>query len=834
MEAKHEDGGGRAGSGVPGEQAEDRAPTLERPLLAAAASLAIGHALGAREAGGLVGGLLALALAGWCLGGPLPRTFVAPGGAAPARRTRAFLAAVLALAWLQATAPARLDGLPPATDPHAPRALVWDQRDPSPWPLGRPRLRLVDGGPPPTTPAPRVARSGETVLVLPATPPIPMARGPVPGSLEREGRTGLTPFAADALVRLAPAPRSPVQASLALAGVTGAFTAWRAALVRAAEGFDAGLPAGLLPALLFGDRAGLERHTTDRFTRTGTRHLLAISGLHVGLLAGCLILPLARRCARLARRRRLEPALAVVLLALFVPLAGASAPVVRGALVLGLALTGLRSGAHGRALDALNLWGTALFVEGLLAPDRLDGLSLQLSYLATLGLILGLGPMARAVHGGLAGGLARVPGLGLETWRPAWARPRRAILAGALARSASLALAASLAAVLATLPLAWHTFGELAPVGILLTPLVLPLLAWLLTLAWPLTVLAALVRGTAAAEPVDAVAAFLLEPAGRLLGLALAAADRLPATPFPLPPRPILLVGLAALATFLALRTGQPPSRPAALHRALAGGAWAAALLPWTLAPRGLELVALDVGHGTAVLLRGPSGQPWIFDGGTRDRIGLYRQAMDPLLDAWDGGPPRVVLSHGDRDHWSALVELASRRPPAAWAGHLPEELADALPANDERLDLSAGRVELSREAGLVLALLRGRPGPGNEGSRSLVLEDGAGRPLALLTGDAEQEGLAELLVAELLDGPLEVLLLPHHGSDSPHLGPLLEATGPEQVWISAGGPPQLEAELVRRGLTPRQTHLEGPLTRHLRPLGHERGGMRNPERAIP
>ena len=109
-----------------------------------------------------------------------------------------------------------------------------------------------------------------------------------------------------------------------------------------------------------------------------------------------------------------------------------------------------------------------------------------------------------------------------------------------------------------------------------------------------------------------------------------------------------------------------------------------------------------------------------------------------------------------------------------------------------------------------MIEVARGQLAEGNEGSASLRAEV-AGRAL-VLSGDAEGPGLATLLEQGFLDGPLELLSLPHHGSDTPHLGELLARSRPERVWVSAGLEPQLAAELDRRGLAWSWTTRDGPL----------------------
>jgi competence protein ComEC len=412
-----------------------------------------------------------------------------------------------------------------------------------------------------------------------------------------------------------------------------------------------------------------------------------------------------------------------------------------------------------------------------------------LSYLATLGLILGARRSAAVVAALLgAGGARALPRTsGLPSSRP------RVLLARA-GRLAVVTLGASLAAVAATLGAAWAFFGETCPSGILATALALPLVAWLLVAGW-----ATLLVGPGAAGPLFAL------PAGWLVSF-LEVWDALPGTPWALPLRPWPALAAAQALTLGALGGSRGLARVAAL-------AWAVLLLPWSPAPEGLELVLLDVGHGTAAVVRAPGLPGLVFDAGSRDRSGVDREALGPLLAAWEVRRPVVVLSHADRDHASALPWLVERRPPGLFAGALPAPLGERLAHTTPRLDPPQGpsSVPLTLGGGLRGRLLRGAPGAGNEGSRALLLELGGTR-VALL-GDAEGEGLAALLRAGTLQGPCDVLLAPHHGSATPWLVPLLEALEPREVWISAPEVPPIAGELERRGIPWRCTGRDGPLS---------------------
>ena len=624
------------------------------------------------------------------------------------------------------------------------------------------------------------------------------------------------------------------------------------------------LARGLAAALCLGDRSRLPTGLADLFTRTGTRHLLAVSGLHVGLLALFMAFPL--RLLRRGRRGRPRqpstatgrgilgqlpanlPALlrAAMILAL-IPLTGGAAPVRRAAMVLALVSlaprlppgvagglgrgAGLGGGADGggaglrggrslgpglrRRPDPLSLWSLALLAELLANPLAWDSLSLKLSYGATLGLILGAGPLDRLLARRLPflGPIAPIGPLA-DRRSSLWRVPL-----GLFLRALRGSLAASLAAIGATLPWTWTTFGEWSPVGPVATSLALVPVALLLAGGWLL-----LLAGDASwlVEPMASAFATV----ARLLVTSLELWDRLPGTPTPLPPRPAFLLwgAVGGLFCLLRWRVGHWPQERGPTGRLVLAKAtalaWAALVLPWARAPAGLEVHALDVGHGTAVLLRAPGEPACLVDAGSRDRPGVAREAVAPLLRRWEVAELDVVLTHGDADHAGALPHLVSRFPARIWGGAPPPR--GTLPGSvGRRIDLVSGRRLLPARRpgahGPTLALVRGGEFAGNEGSRAMEVS-WEGRRL-LLTGDAEGEGLAAQLRAGLLGGPLDLLLLPHHGSETPYLGRLLAATRPALVWVSASSRPPLAAELERRGQPWAGTHRDGPLTLFLPPL---------------
>ena len=542
---------------------------------------------------------------------------------------------------------------------------------------------------------------------------------------------------------------------------------------------DEGPPQGLARALLLGWDA-VDPAWKDRFTRTGTRHLLALSGLHVGILWWLLVQPIAACLARLGPlgwRRAIRSGTTLLGLLALVPFLGAGTPCLRAALAYGLAAqarcmpaTQGSKAAHGRRGDGLSLWGFALALEQALHPDSILEIGLQLSYAATLGLIL-WAKLPRA-QGWQPGGISvssPTPPKSLPVWVmtdfPGLRSGLMALRDGFLA-----SWRASWIATATTFPLiAWH-FGEWSPVGPLATLALMPLviLAIASGLVWWLVPFA--LPKDWAAWPFEA------------MGHVVAFADRMPGTAWILPTRPALWIGATGLCLLLAVCVGTLRRRERWLRAALF--LMALGLLPWTPPPRTAWAGVADVGHGTAVLLRFPCGRTVVFDGGSRDRRGVGRRVLHPWLRREDPGSLQIALSHNHRDHASALTWLAQRVAIEAWIGAEP----DAGIPDHTRAHLA---VRTGQTLGPPCPLgrcrvewWRGWEGPGNEGSGNLLVEwDGV---RMFLCGDAEDLGLEPLLAQLASLGPVLAWLVPHHGSEQPHWEACLAALRPEQLWFSA------------------------------------------------
>jgi competence protein ComEC len=587
-------------------------------------------------------------------------------------------------------------------------------------------------------------------------------------------------------------------------------------------GGEGGQGAALARALVLADPSGLPERWQRGLRRSGLAHLLAVSGLHVGLVAGIVLLA----SAFLPWRLRLV--LGLVAIAGYLLLAGPRPALLRAALMGGLATVSLLAARVPSGANALAVAAAALVLS---RPDLVDDLGFRLTATATAGILFlapalarrwaGLGADERdpglddeggAGRGGRGGG--RSERGALSTKSAARRTPFAAHPLGRLRRLLAPPLAATVAAQLVSLPVAAPAFHLLSWTAPLANLLAVPwtALALALSLAWTAAALVAPPLAAALLPALDLVAAPFgwpsLGPPSWWGTIAVAA-----------PPAVALLVaGSAALWLLAPLRRLPLLAVLLLLLPALRWGGEGPARHP------GLEAVFLDVGQGDAILLRdGP--RALLVDGGGWPSGDLGGRVLVPALVAEGVGRlDAVLLTHPDRDHCRGLVDVASYLAIGeAWlARGLPREgcageLAAAVAGQGgEVREVAAGdRRRLGRWRLDVLhpaAAVEGAPAPGASGANDdsiVVLAIAAGRRL-LLTGDVEAPAERRLVRArgDLLRA--DVLKLAHHGSKSSTGGGFLAAVAPRLAIASAGhrNPYGHPADLVRRRLHQRRVPL--------------------------
>jgi len=531
----------------------------------------------------------------------------------------------------------------------------------------------------------------------------------------------------------------------------------------------AGPGGGLLAALALGDRSGLPLEVRDALARLGLSHLIAVSGLHLTLIAA-LAYAVGRltftRLVALTERgdtRRLSLFVAVGFAVAYALMSGWGVPVRRALIFLIAVALGFLRRSPGRRGHPLAL--AALIVLAF-EPGALFEAGPQMSFAASAAILAGLGGRKEANRGG---------GIGL--------RARRDI---------DVLLRTSAAAIAATAPLAAVHFGRVAPVGVLANLMAIPLTAALLLPASLLAAFATLLRPAAPLTDLfvsgsAAVANGALRGAGRI-------ASWLPEQS-PVPPPGVatllLVFGLAALVTRLRATTGR-------VVLATAGAALLVHCPAPPIVPPPPRVVALDVGQGDAIIVQG-RGAAILFDGATAfpGGVDLGRSAVVPALAAL--GVARldlVVASHGDLDHRGGLRAVLERIPTArlwlpAGGGQAPAFAALLAAAHERGIEVAEkGRGDRTeRFADLrVTPLWPPRSSRLSRNDASLVVRvEVAGRRV-LLPGDIEAPTEAALLSSGV-DLAADVLELPHHGSRTSATSAFLRAVGPSVAIASAPCP---------------------------------------------
>jgi competence protein ComEC len=537
--------------------------------------------------------------------------------------------------------------------------------------------------------------------------------------------------------------------------------------------------AGLVRAIGSGDRAALDPATNESFVRSGLAHILAVSGLHLVVVAAGLEWLLRGALARLeplASRwdsRRVAAAVSLPLVLAYTLATGAGYPVVRAAIASTALLGAALIDREGRSTNTLGLATLAILA---VEPGALIDPSFQLSLASVAGLAALAGPLRAALP---------VPRPPPGTWRARLVEPLVTGLCATLA--ASLATAPILALHFRRLPV----LGVLAnlagvPVGTALTGLTA--LAAVLAAAWPPLAWPVLWLCRPLAVALLAISDVAAAPSFAVIGVAS--------------PGPVLAASACALALSLGRLRGA--------LRWCAGAAFLACLtLPGPIraaAARwhgGLEVVFTSVGQGDATLVRLPDGSAILIDGG-----GTFPGGPDPgardlvplLLDLGVTRLAAVVVSHPHPDHVLGLPAVAAAFPidrlvlgGGPPAGAAAEALA-RLPAPTR---LRPGQA-LER-AGVRLEALAADEGL-TENDASLVLRLVHGQTSFLFPGDVESSGEASALAAAGARLHADVVKVPHHGSRTSSSQPFVEAVRPAFAVVSVGagnrfGFPHAEAE---------------------------------------
>jgi competence protein ComEC len=497
---------------------------------------------------------------------------------------------------------------------------------------------------------------------------------------------------------------------------------------------------GILTALVIGAQDGISALQWQVFTRTGTSHLVAISGLNITLVAGLMALLVRRAWAWLpsATLRLAAPKAAVCAALLsaagYAFLAGFSIPTRRALVMLAIALG-------------------ARLCDRQLVPGRTLALALLVVLIMdptaplTAGFWLSYGAVAVLLYG-MSGRLAA------NVWWRQWGRAQWLVALGLLPMTLVLFQRASLIAPLANLVAEPWMSLVVTPLTLLGTVL-LPVSAWLGTLVlrvasallgglWPLLVVCANLPGAYGSWALPATWIAAVAVAGMVLLLA----------PRGMPAR---AVGVVLLLPMLLVR-------------------------PATPAPGAVWFTLLDVGQGLAAVVR-TQHHTLVFDTGPRysDSFDTGAAVVLPYLrnqgiDFLD----MLLVSHGDNDHSGGAASILAGMPVAALLSSVPQ-----------RFDTLAGHCRAGQRwnwDGVEFRILHPDEASqwhGNNGCCVLLVQGQGGS--VLLPGDIEADAERQLLAVQ--DGALHatILVAPHHGSSTSSTRDFIVNVAPRYVLFPVG-----------------------------------------------
>ncbi|MGN0979261.1 MAG: DNA internalization-related competence protein ComEC/Rec2 [Candidatus Avoscillospira sp.] len=558
-------------------------------------------------------------------------------------------------------------------------------------------------------------------------------------------RTGTEPLSGDSLTARSGGTVVLLNASSELTVETG--TVPRTARVRRwlqerLHRLYAGQAAGLLRAVLTGDRWELSYGDRNDLAVAGVSHAIAVSGMHVTMLLTLLTLLLGVRSKAAAW-------LGIPLVCFFAVMTGGSPSVIRAAvmevLLLGAVLVK-------REYDVPTALSAAALVLLLQNPWAVASAGMQLSFAAVLGIYLFSGRVYRRLLGA-----ERQPGL--------------------LLRTVVTALSATFGATVLTAPLCALYFGMLS----LAAPLTNLLVLWAVTGVFTLGLLSCLLG------PAGPILAWVVT---RLSGYIFLVCRWIAAFPFAAAygGTPLLAWGLCAYGLLLVLllwKTLRPVIPLCLLGMALCGCLfWSR----WQFVRGDLSFTALDVGQGQCLLLESQGFTAMVDCGGDgEDEAGetaaRYLHSMGQThLDV-------LILTHYDLDHMGGVCQLLHRvRVDRLLLPDLQSErravLEEAAKASGTEVLVVSEKTDVTFSAGELQVF---PPDSGKNGNESglCVLATAAEYDI-LITGDRSFSGEQSLLSRWALPH-VDLLVAGHHGAaDSTSLA-LLGRVTPETVVISVG-----------------------------------------------
>lgn len=512
--------------------------------------------------------------------------------------------------------------------------------------------------------------------------------------------------------------------------------------------------AGFARALLLGDTNELSFEIDNAFQKSGIRHVIAVSGLHVSVLFG-----IAYMLG--GKRRILTAVIGIPVLVLFALVAGLTPSITRACIMQGLMILAL---LLNKEYDPPTALAFAVLVMLAVNPLTITSVGFQLSVCCMLGILL--------FSGGIHEYLLNDKRLGTAKGKTVKAR---------LTRWLASAVAMTLSAAVVTTPLSAYYFGYVSVIGILTNLLTL----WVITF-----IFCAIVAACLASLIWFPLGAFIAELASWPMRYVLFVSMKLSKIPMgvvfvnnPYITAWLIFVYIVVSAFFIYRK-----KHPVTLAACIFVGLCAAIALSW-IEPRldDYRVTVLDVGQGQCILLQN-EGKYYMVDCGGPYEESTADTAIGLMLSQGVFKLDGLIITHFDSDHACGAEGLMTWIP--AKTIYLPNADADNAIRNtlekkyaDKITWLETGDVlEIEDFPATIFAAEEATSG--NESSLCILFQPKDCD--ILITGDRDVNGERELLAKTQLP-LLELLVVGHHGSSSSTGFDLLTRTMPEMAVISVG-----------------------------------------------
>ncbi|MDL1979292.1 MAG: DNA internalization-related competence protein ComEC/Rec2 [Deltaproteobacteria bacterium] len=537
---------------------------------------------------------------------------------------------------------------------------------------------------------------------------------------------------------------------------------------------------GILQALLVGDRGGISPDLREMFLRSGLAHLLAISGLHVGMV-GAFFFFLFRIALNRSERLllagvviRWSAALTILPVIVYGMLVGMSPSTQRAVIMAFVFLTAVVFEKEARQVNTL---AVAALVILIVAPVALFDISFQLSFIAVLSILFGLRLLP-------------------------WSRSPSDSVWLLLSKRLATFMAVSLFAIIGTLPLVLFYFNQVSCVGLMSNCIAVPIVGFLVI---PLGMLAVLILPASFSvaccvmKITELLLSILLEAVSFFSSLPYAAIKTITPSLFEIG---LFYALIAALLNLKKSRWVRLTVIPCLMALILGDALFWMHERFWR---QDLRVTMIDVGQGNSALLELPKGVCVLIDGGgfAANSFDVGRFVVAPFL--WQKKIAQIdyiVLSHPQADHMNGLLYIAGNF-------HVREVWSNGEPGRTESyqafLDiLSEEKIPLvcltedsrSKTVNRVRFDVLHPPGGflrdndvipwSNPNNNSLVLKATFGETSFLFPGDIEAEAEKELISSQGDALKSSVLLAPHHGSITSSTTAFVDHVQPDVVVFSA------------------------------------------------